>query len=149
MESTSVLPFSINSGTNPYVPWTSLDHARTIEELREGGELSENVAQLLTQMLFTQPRNHGASYPGSAPMRSNTAVTFADAPAAQSRPSIEETGINDYDRGNDNRRYGFDLGFMSKILKETFMLKKSDTKRTPSVLTYLQRTSGAISTCNS
>ena len=59
-------------------------------------------------------------------------------------PPSKKMAINYFNRGQVTRRYGFDLGFMTKLLKDTFVMKKSVMKKVPALLSHLKKVSKGI-----
>lgn len=110
----------------------------------EDREIDSGLADLMREVINKLPSNT-VTPPGMAPPKLHNTVLLTAYPAANSRPLLDEAGINDYDRGQDTRRYGFDMGFMSKLLRDTFTIEKGGTVRDQSILNFLKQIGSKIS----
>ena len=134
----SATPFVTDHSANDSVPLHHKDIIEGINDLEEDDGLSTPLAELLKKMALQQS-NFLTTFQHSGTLKSANAVCFASIPAAESRPTIEETGMNDYDRATDSRRYGFDMGFVTKIMNQEFVFKKSSARKRPSLLSFLRK----------
>eukprot|EP00800_Vazella_pourtalesii_P001495 TRINITY_DN11355_c0_g1_i1.p1 TRINITY_DN11355_c0_g1~~TRINITY_DN11355_c0_g1_i1.p1 ORF type:complete len:800 (-),score=74.36 TRINITY_DN11355_c0_g1_i1:120-2519(-) len=140
------LPTQLSAGAQPF----EYPHKDQVLEQLEGlimdedNSPNEGMTDLLRVIINRLPTNIPTPE-GYLPPKSLNTVKFSDYPATESRPGIDETGINDYDRGQDTRRYGFDMGFMSKLLKDTFTIEKSSTRKLPSFMSFLRKVSDRTS----
>ena len=125
---------------------TFFDSLTILEGLRGKDSINgDDLITVLTSMVHQIGNTHNYNAMGGI-LKSDDTSRFGSFPAAQSQAGVEETGINDYRTAADTRRYGFDLGFMTELTNQEFILKRSSTQKIPCFLTFITKIANRIGT---
>ncbi|KAI6660764.1 hypothetical protein LOD99_10271 [Oopsacas minuta] len=125
---------TIGEGTEAFFP-NKPDTSVQIEENRQSGAISDELAALLDAIVDTIPPNYTSK---TGILKSKT-VQLNPFHAKESRPDVSELGVNEYSTLNeDNRRYGFDTGFLRRIIQENLRFRPSPSHRPQTLVKFLK-----------